>query len=112
MKGATSRTGGPWVGHMTEKPRNASEISEVDFVGGRINTISGWQPLPGFDPAHYRIPVDGEGIEVLVMERDMLKADDEIGGAIIQVTDAGRGTIQLAFTGEGAHYVFNYEAIR
>lgn len=97
---------------MMSTPRTAEDISEVDFVAGRIHTLTGWQPFPGFEPDHYRIPVDGEGIEVRILERDMLLGDDLIGDVIIPVTDTGKGAIQLAFTAEGAHYVFNYEAIR
>ena len=93
---------------MTNAPGDAEQISEVDFVQGRWKSINGWESIPNFNAGEFVIQVRGAGTRIHVKERDLLLGDDEIGGALVMAEDAGRGQIQLAFTGEGAHYLLMF----
>lgn len=86
-------------------------IDEVDFLHGQLHTRDGWVAMQTFERDDYRLDIDGDRAQVQVWERDMLLSDDLIGEAIVTANDAGHGNIQLAFTGEGAHYMFTYQVI-
>ena len=93
---------------MISDPSDAEQISEVDFTQGRWKSMNGWEPIPNFNAGEFVIQVQGAGARVEVKERDLLLGDDNIGGALVMAEDAGRGQIQLAFTGEGAHYLLTF----
>jgi hypothetical protein len=97
--------------HMSEQLADDGQIDEVDFANGRVHGRGGWGPMEDFDPARFIVPV-GSGVRIQVKERDMLLGDDMFGQVEVRPADAAHGHIQLAFTAQGAYYLFSYEVTK
>jgi hypothetical protein len=94
---------------MSERLNDDQQVDEVDFVHGQLHTRDGWVAMQTFDGDDFRLEIRADYARLQLRERDMLLSDDLIGEAVITAADVGRGKIQLAFTGEGAHYTLTYE---
>jgi hypothetical protein len=94
---------------MSARPADADQISEIDFAEGTKHTANGIESLPMENKGDFVLAGQTEPVLIQIKERDMLLGDDLIGEAAITERDAGRGRIQIAFTGEGAHYMLTYE---
>lgn len=89
---------------MSERPASTDQIDALNFVEGTKHTLNGWEPLPNFEADAFIVAAN-EPILIRLYERDLLLGDDLLGEAVVSEKDAAGGQIQLAFTGEAAHYM-------
>lgn len=83
-------------------------VSQFDFAEGLRKTGEGWAQIPGFQSES--LVFNGlSGKSVLQLwDADTLNADDLLGEAPVDETQASGGNISLVFQQRGAHYRLTY----
>ncbi|MDX2162427.1 MAG: hypothetical protein SF162_13955 [bacterium] len=89
-------------------PSTDRQLKAVHFAGSRRLTRDGWISETDTPVQQLVIP-DLSGTHTLrLWDHDVLTSDDLLGENPVALTDAGRGTIQVVFTRDGARYHLSY----